>query len=172
MSPQQRELRKREIEAEKVPEEQVAEMIEKVSDEEFLVQSFTLEDVVYEIKISGIEVCTCNCADFAFYRSPCKHIYLLIRGFPTFIISRSITYINNSLNFDLNHEEVQYSQGAREEIEAIDIASKFERIGELIRGKELSQTILIKLDNLCTRAFNEINENNLAPNAHFERQRN
>src|SRR4051812_20584562 len=92
MSPQQREIRKREIEAEKIPEEQILEMVEKINDEKYLVQSFTLEDIVYEITVSDIEICACNCTDFSFFKSPCKHMFLLLRSNPTFVIARNQSY--------------------------------------------------------------------------------
>lgn len=171
MSPHQRELRKREIEAEKILEEQVLEMIEKINDEKFLVQSFTLEEVIYEITVSGIEVCACNCTDFTYYRTPCKHMYLLLRGFPTFIISRYPSYSNVNFDINISQEEVHNNLDTQQGVQATELASKFERLGELIRTNERSQTLLIKLNNLCTKAFNEFNETSLAPNSHFERQR-
>src|SRR4051812_31092913 len=92
MSPKQREIRKREIEAETIPEDHLMEMVEKMDEENYFVQSFTLEDVACHVKISGVEVSECNCIDFTFYKNPCKHMYLLLRCFPVFILSRSSSY--------------------------------------------------------------------------------
>ncbi len=171
MSPQQREIRKREIEAEKIPEEQLLEIVEKVDEENYLVQSFTLEDVAYHVKISGVEVSECNCIDFTFYKNLCKHMYLLLRCFPTFILSMGPRYSNISSDISIPEENSSNLPILTQEIESTELASRFERLGEIIRRNEHSQNILVSLDHLCTKAFKEINETYLAPNSHIERQR-
>ncbi len=87
MSPFERERRKREIEAESIQEDYINEMIQSRDEEHYLVQSFTLEDIEYEVLVSENTVCNCACPDFSHFQQPCKHMYLLLRCFPNFTIT-------------------------------------------------------------------------------------
>ncbi|CAO3631321.1 unnamed protein product [Mucor hiemalis] len=83
MDPEERVRRRREINAEEINEAIMRTMVEKITNDDmrqtYRVQSFTCEEIKYDIIVENEKMGSCNCEDFIWNRFACKHMYLLKR---------------------------------------------------------------------------------------------
>ncbi|KAF7726594.1 hypothetical protein EC973_008639, partial [Apophysomyces ossiformis] len=82
MGPEERERRRREIAAQKIPDTVIEDIVEQPADYIFTVKSFTQEDVTYDVTVSNNAMTSCSCRDFQWRQSACKHMHLLHRVKP------------------------------------------------------------------------------------------
>ena len=72
-------MRTRQISAEAINSESIEDMIQLENKSSHSVQSFTNNDIFYQVEVDNNQMIKCTCEDFEYNRIACKHMYLLHR---------------------------------------------------------------------------------------------
>jgi hypothetical protein len=183
MGPEERSRRTRQIEAERVLEDSLPDMIES-SDEPsvYKVKSFQSEYVWYKVKVEDNGMVSCSCADFRYMQNACKHMFLPHRLYSTLLpYQNTFQEISFSpVNVDASEPEVVCERAPRVDAPVTlarnsnnimsDIANLQAALREYTENShELNETnsngLQIMLDSLSS------NTNINAPNMNMRTQR-
>jgi hypothetical protein len=78
MGPEERRIRRRQIEAEQFATDVLPDMVDNTPGI-FVVHSFTNQSITYEVEANQGEMISYKCKDLVFNKRACKHMYLLNR---------------------------------------------------------------------------------------------
>lgn len=157
MGPELRLRRKREIAAGSIPNDRLNEMINQVDENQYNVESFTQEDIMYSVLIGSESgrISSCSCSYFKFNHRVCKHMFLLKRkiNIPVLAVSRMETLLRvNNLVGDVGDvADVETSNTLNDSRSDISV---------------LKRNIKLELDSFrhLKRNINSINDRDLLEN--------
>jgi hypothetical protein len=116
MGPEERRKKRREIAAEKINEEWLQEMITLIENDQtagsssisiYQVKSFTSAEQSYNTEVCSNITTNCTCFDFQYNKTPCKHMYLLKRLYPTLTMEGELQHemMFQSDDIDIGHDD-------------------------------------------------------------------
>ncbi|KAI8976880.1 hypothetical protein BDB01DRAFT_852855 [Pilobolus umbonatus] len=137
MGPEERRIRRRQIEAEQFATDVLPDMISESNTSGIsAVQSFTDQSIYYEVEVSEDEMISCECKDFSYNKRAGKHMYLLNR----LHVNISPYKVNfQEVSYDIvqvEEENTEVVEGVAAEVEDNNIAGRIQNLKAVFRSYE------------------------------------